>query len=122
MQQAAQAKEQQPQPDPTQALIEAEKIKAQTKMQTDQVKHQLDGQKAQAQHMREMAKLQAEQQFKRSDAMRQDDLARDQMIQDLYVKLADIEAKVTGQVEAAQINAAVQREQARNNPKAPNNG
>lgn len=113
--QKAQQAQQQGQPDPTQGIIAAEQIKAQTKMQSDQQKYALDEKKAAAQHEREMVRLQSEQNYKVSDAMRRDDLDRDKMIQDLYLQLAQIQAQMGVQVETAQINADVQREQATNN-------
>lgn len=114
MQQAQQAQNQ-GQPDPTQGIIAAEQIKAQVKMQSDQQKYRLDEQKAVAQHQRDMARMQSDQNFKVADANRRDDLDRDKMIQDLYLQLAQIQAQLGVQVETAQINAAVQREQAANN-------
>ena len=113
----AQDNHQSQQPDPTQAIIEAEKIKGQVKMQTDTQKNQLDMQKAAQQNQLDLTKLQAEQDFKRGDAMRQDDLERDRMIQDLMIRLAEIEGKLGVQVQTAEIAAQVQREQARNQPK-----
>lgn len=116
MQAAQQAQQQNQPPDPTQAIIQAEQIKAQTKMQTDTMKNQLDMQKAQAQHGLEMQKAKADFAFKSGQALRQEDLDRDKMLQDLYLRLAEIEAKMGTQVETAQINADVQRQQAATRP------
>jgi len=84
-QQAAMEQGQQQQPDPNAAFLQAEQIKAQSKMQTDMMKMQLEQQKAAA----------------------KDDLDRDRMAQDLLVDAA----KVYGQYGAAVDVARVQAEQ-----------
>lgn len=116
LQQAQQAAKQQPQPDPTQAIIAAEQIKAQTQMQIAQGKGQIDMQKSGQKHQHDMAKLVSEQSFQRQDAMRRDDLDRDQMVQDLMLRLAELEAQVGAQIETANIQANVQKEQAKARP------
>ena len=83
--QAAMAQGQQQQPDPNAAFLQAEQIKAQSKMQTDMTKMQLEQQKAAA----------------------KDDLDRDRMAQDLLVDAA----KVYGQYGTAVDVARVQAEQ-----------
>ena len=84
MQQQAQAAQGQAS-DPNAAFLQAEQMKAQTKMQTDMAKLQLDAQKA----------------------AREDDLKRDRMAQDLLVDAA----KVYGQYGTAVDVARVQAEQ-----------
>lgn len=84
-QQAAMEQGQQQQPDPNAAFLQAEQIKAQSKMQTDMMKMQLEQQKAAA----------------------KDDLDRDRMAQDLLVDAA----KVYGQYGTAVDVARVQAEQ-----------
>lgn len=132
MKAAQQAKEQQPpQPDPTQAIIEAEKIKAQTKMQTDSQKNQLDMAKAQQKNALDMqtaaqknqldlAKLRAEMGYKIAAAMKEDDLSRDQMLQDLFLQLAQMQVQSGTQIETANIAAEVQKRQAANNARKVN--
>ena len=86
MQQQAQA--QQGQQDPNAAFLQAEQMKAQTKMQTDMAKLQLDAQKAAS----------------------EDDLKRDKMAQDLLVDAA----KIYGQYGTAVDVARVKSEQDKN--------
>jgi len=83
-QQAQQAAAQQGQQDPNAAFLQAEQMKAQTKMQAD------------------MAKLQLEQQ----KLMMEDDLKRDKMDQDLLVDAAKVLGQYGTQVDVAAINAA----------------
>ena len=82
MQQQAQAQQGQA-PDPNAAFLQAEQMKAQTKMQSDMAKLQLDGQKAAA----------------------NDDLKRDQMAQDLLVSAAKIYGEYGTSVDVARIQA-----------------
>lgn len=81
-QQQAQAQQGQ-QPDPNAAFLQAEQMKAQTKMQTDMAKLQLDAQKA------------------ASD----DDLKRDKMAQDLLVDAAKIYGQYGTAVDVARVQA-----------------
>jgi hypothetical protein len=85
MQQAqAQAQAQQgPPPDPNAAFLQAEQMKAQTKMQADMAKLQLDAQKAAA----------------------DDDLKRDKMAQDLLVDAAKIYGQYGTAVDVAKVQA-----------------
>ena len=83
MQQQQQAQMAQGQPDPNQAFLQAEQIKAQAKAQTDVMKMQLDAQKAAA----------------------EDDRKRDQMAQDLLVDAAKIYGQYGTQVDVARIKA-----------------
>ena len=69
--------------DPNAAFLQAEQMKAQTKMQSDMAKLQLDGQKAAA----------------------NDDLKRDQMAQDLLVSAAKIYGEYGTSVDVARIQA-----------------
>lgn len=81
-QQAAMAA-QQPMQDPNAAILQAEQIKAQAKMNTDMMKMQLDAQKAAA----------------------EDDRKRDEMAQDLLVDAAKIYGQYGTQVDVARIKA-----------------
>lgn len=101
-------------PDPAQALLQAEQIKAQTKMQTDQMRGQIDISKAAAQHRMDMTRLRAEYGYKVADGQRQDDLARDKMLQDMWLKLAEIEAKLGVQIHSAELGTEIQRDQMTN--------
>jgi len=86
MQQAQQAQaqaQQQPMPDPNAAILQAEQMKAQVKMQTDMAKLQFDAQKAAADN----------------------DLKRDQMAQDLLVDAAKIAGQYGTSVDVARIKA-----------------
>lgn len=86
MQQAQQAQaqaQQQPMPDPNAAILQAEQMKAQAKMQTDMAKLQFDAQKAAADN----------------------DLKRDQMAQDLLVDAAKIAGQYGTNVDVARIKA-----------------
>ena len=82
-QQSAMADMQPPMPDPNQAILQAEQIKAQAKMQTDIARLQLDAQKAAADN----------------------DLKRDQMAQDLLVDAAKIAGQYGTNVDVARIKA-----------------
>jgi hypothetical protein len=82
--------QQQPQPDPNAAFLQAEQMKAQTRAQVDMTKAQMD-------YQYKMQKLAAD-----------DDLARDDMVQDLAVKVAEILGKYGTQVDVAQIKAEQQ--------------
>jgi len=81
-QQEAQGQQEQ-QPDPNAAFLQAEQMKAQTKMQTDMAKLQLDAQKAAS----------------------EDDLKRDKMAQDLLVDAAKIYGQYGTAVDVARVQA-----------------
>jgi hypothetical protein len=81
--------QEQPQGDPAQAMVAAEQIKAQAKLQSDAQRMQLDMMKAQM----------------------QDDRERDRMLQDMEIAMAQIQAKYGMQIDTARIKA----EQANNN-------
>jgi len=83
-----------PASDPNQAFLAAEQMKTQGKMQVDMAKLQLDAQKAQA-----------EQQFKMHELAMKDDVKRDEMVQDLAVKVAEILGKYGTAVDTATIKA-----------------
>lgn len=95
---AMQAQQQQqagmPASDPNQAFLAAEQMKAQGKMQVDMAKLQLDAQKAQA-----------DQQFKMHELAMKDDLTRDEMVQDLAVKVAEILGKYGSAIDVAAVKA-----------------
>ena len=74
-QQQAQMAAQQPQPDPNAAFLQTEQMKAQTRAQVD------------------MAKAQMDQQYKMHKLGMDDDLQRDEMVQDLAIKVAEILGK-----------------------------
>lgn len=84
--------QQQQQADPAQALMQAEAMKAQTKAQVDMNKAQLD------------------MQYKMQKAAMDDDLARDNMVQDLAVQVA----KILGQYGTSVDVEAIKQEQANN--------
>lgn len=89
LQQQQQAAAQQPQmPDPNAALLQAEQMKAQAKMQSDMMKLQLDAQRL---------------------AM-DDDRARDKMAQDLALQNAELYAKYGLQANEQQIRAEQERQ------------
>jgi hypothetical protein len=73
------------QTDPTQALMQVEGMKAQTRAQVD------------------MAKAQMDQQYKMQKLGMDDDLARDEMVQDLAVKVAEILGKYGTAVDVQQV-------------------
>ena len=94
--QAAQkAAQQPPQPDPMQGLVQAEQIKAQAKIQSD-------AQKAQSQERIAMMREQRE----RFEMGMKDDLERDQMVQDLAIKVAEILGQYGQTVDVAAVQAA----------------
>ena len=74
-QQQQAAAQQPPQPDPNAAFIQAEQMKAQTRAQVDMMKAQMDNQ------------------YKYAALAADDDLKRDEMVQDLAVKVAEILGK-----------------------------
>ena len=99
MQQAQAAQAQQAmmqQQDPTQGLMQIEQMKQQGKAQGDLIKLQLDAQK-----------FQADQELKERQMQFDDDLARDKMVQDLAVKVAQI----LGQYGTAVDTASIKNEQ-----------
>ena len=85
MQQQQAAAQQPPMPDPNAALMQAEQMKAQTRAQVD------------------MAKAQMDQQYKMHKLAMDDDLARDDMVQDLAVKVAEILGKYGTAVDVQQV-------------------
>lgn len=107
MMQAQQAAQQQGAQDPTGGLVQVEAMKVQQKAQADAQKAQIDAMKAQADHELKVAEM-----------MRQDDLARDKMAQDLAVDAA----KIAGQYGAAVDTARVKAEQAAPRPGVMPNG
>ena len=97
LQQAAQQEQAQQQTsDPNQAFLQAEGMKAQAKQQTDMAKMQAD-----------MQKFMTELQWEREKAAKDDDRDRDKMLQDLFVKAAQI----VGQHDTAVDVEAVRRMQ-----------
>lgn len=94
-----QAAAQQQQSDPNAAFLQAEQLKAQAKMQTDMAKLQAEQMNKQAERQLEVASM-----------MREDDLARDQMVQNLAIEVA----KVLGQYGVQIDQNAIRREQATN--------
>ena len=91
MQQQQQAQQQAamqpPMQDPNAMLMQAEQMKAQTRAQVD------------------MAKAQMDQQYKMHKLGMDDDLARDDMVQDLAVKVAEILGKYGTAVDVASVKA-----------------
>ena len=85
MQQQQAAAMQPPQPDPNAAFLQTEQMKAQTRAQVD------------------MAKAQMDQQYKMHKLAMDDDLARDDMVQDLAVKVAEILGKYGTAVDVQQV-------------------
>lgn len=85
MQQQQAAAQQPPMPDPNAALMQTEQMKAQTRAQVD------------------MAKAQMDQQYKMHKLAMDDDLARDDMVQDLAVKVAEILGKYGTAVDVQQV-------------------
>jgi len=90
----AQMAQMQGQGDPNAAFLQAEQIKAQSKMQGDMVKAQLDAQK-----------LQQERELKIAEMLKNDDLERDEMAQDLLVKAAEILGQYGAKVDVSRIQA-----------------
>ena len=85
MQQQQAAAQQPPMPDPNAAFLQTEQMKAQTRAQVDMTKAQLD------------------QQYKMHKLAMDDDLARDDMVQDLAVKVAEILGKYGTAVDVQQV-------------------
>jgi hypothetical protein len=85
MQQQQAAAQQPPMPDPNAAFMQAEAMKTQTRAQVD------------------MAKAQMDQQYKMHKLAMDDDLARDDMVQDLAVKVAEILGKYGTAVDVQQV-------------------
>lgn len=85
MQQQQAAQMQPPMPDPNAAFMQNEQMKAQTRAQVD------------------MAKAQMDQQYKMHKLAMDDDLARDDMVQDLAVKVAEILGKYGTAVDVQQV-------------------
>ena len=85
MQQQQAAAQQPPMPDPNAAFMQTEQMKAQTRAQVD------------------MAKAQMDQQYKMHKLAMDDDLARDDMVQDLAVKVAEILGKYGTAVDVQQV-------------------
>jgi hypothetical protein len=85
MQQQQAAAQQPPMPDPNAAFMQAEAMKTQTRAQVD------------------LAKAQMDQQYKMHKLAMDDDLARDDMVQDLAVKVAEILGKYGTAVDVQQV-------------------
>jgi hypothetical protein len=85
----------QPQPDPAQALVAVEQVKGQNQLQVEQMKQQ----GAAADRMADL-------QMQMIEMAGKDDLARDQMAQDLMVQYAQILGEYGIKVDVAQIQAA----------------
>ena len=85
MQQQQAAAQQPPMPDPNAAFMQAEQMKTQTRAQVD------------------LAKAQMDQQYKMHKLAMDDDLARDDMVQDLAVKVAEILGKYGTAVDVQQV-------------------
>ena len=104
-QQAAQRAQQQGamQTDPNQAFMATEQMKAQTKAQVDMAKLQLDAQKAANDNK-----------FKMHELAMKDDLQRDEMVQDLAVKVAEILGKYGAAVDTAAVKAEQDKERPHN--------
>jgi hypothetical protein len=86
-QEAAMMAQQQPQADPNAAFMQAEQMKAQTRAQVDMTKAQMDYQ------------------YKMHKLGMDDDLSRDEMVQDLAVKVAEILGKYGTAVDVASVKA-----------------
>jgi hypothetical protein len=82
-----QAMMQSQQPDPAQMLMQSEAMKTQTKAQVD------------------MAKAQMDNQYKMHELAMKDDLARDEMVQDLAIKVAEMLGKYGMAIDVADIKA-----------------
>jgi hypothetical protein len=93
-QQAQMMQQGQQQTDPNQAFMATEQMKAQTKAQVDMAKLQLDAQKAASDN-----------QFRMHELGMKDDLQRDEMVQDLAVKVAEILGKYETAVDTTAIKA-----------------
>lgn len=94
---------QQGQSDPNQAFMATEQMKAQTKAQVDMAKLQLDAQKAASDNK-----------FRMHELAMKDDLQRDEMVQDLAVKVAEILGKYETAVDTTAIKAAQDKERPHN--------
>ena len=92
-QQAAQAQAAQ-QTDPTQMVMQVEQMKAAQKNQSDKMKMQLEAQK-----------MQVNNQMRQQEMIMADDRARDSMVQDLAVKVAEILGKYGTAIDVAGIKA-----------------
>ena len=92
--QQAQQQAQQGQPDPNAAFLQVEQMKSQQRSQSDMMKLQLDSQKAQA-----------NMQLRQQEMAMSDDRGRDQMVQDLAVKVAEILGKYGTSVDVARVQA-----------------
>ena len=105
MQQQAQQAQQQAaqQTDPTQMLMQVEQMKAQQKGQSDQMKMQLEAQK-----------MQVNTQMRQQEMMMADDRARDGMVQDLAVKVAEILGKYGTAIDVAGLKAEQDKPRAMN--------
>tara|TARA_Y100000992_G_scaffold267844_1_gene206651 strand:- start:762 stop:2900 length:2139 start_codon:yes stop_codon:yes gene_type:complete len=86
------------QTDPNQAFMATEQMKAQTKAQVDMARLQLDAQKAAN-----------DQEFKMHELAMKDDLQRDEMVQTLAVKVAEILGKYETAVDTTAIKAEQER-------------
>ena len=84
----------QQQTDPNQAFMATEQMKAQTKAQVDMAKLQLEAQKAASDNK-----------FRMHELAMKDDLQRDEMVQDLAVKVAEILGKYETAVDTTAIKA-----------------
>jgi hypothetical protein len=92
--QQAQQQAQQGQPDPNAAFLQVEQMKAQQRGQSDMMKLQLESQKAQA-----------NMQLRQQEMAMSDDRGRDQMVQDLAVKVAEILGKYGTSVDVERVRA-----------------
>jgi hypothetical protein len=88
----------QQQTDPNQAFMATEQMKAQTRAQVDMAKLQLDAQKAASDN-----------EFRMHELAMKDDLQRDEMVQDLAVKVAEILGKYETAVDTTAIKAEQER-------------
>lgn len=127
-QQAQQAAQQQQQGDPaSQAYLQAEQIKAQVKMQTEMAKiqatqqakaaemqqrQQIRGVEINAQQQAKIAELQQRQEFEMAKLQKElgihrmdDDRERDRMLQDMYLRSAEIAANSGVAIDTARIQA-----------------
>jgi hypothetical protein len=84
----------QQQTDPNQAFMATEQMKAQTRAQVDMAKLQLDAQKAAS-----------DDKFRMHELAMKDDLQRDEMVQELAVKVAEILGKYETAVDTTAIKA-----------------
>ena len=89
--------------DPNRAFMATEQMKAQTKAQVDMAKLQLDA------HMSAN-----DNKFKMHELAMKDDLQRDEMVQDLAVKVAEILGKYGAAVDTAAVKAEQDKERPHN--------